>query len=155
MNDKQKDAVLLWSIVLAGFSTVVYLGCSATQSCTFGKYSGEVTLRSVETQEPLVDADVGTYIAFDGNPMVGNRTPYFTETNTEGKARVEFAKPFGSPLAVLVSSKPRGTAVEFFIDSEDISSQATILQSQTERIIASGQGEDINLTLKVDKWSLF
>ena len=155
MNDKQKDAVLLWSIVLAGFSTVVYLGCSATRSCTFGKYTGEVTLRVVETQEPLVNTGVKTYIDFDGNPMIGNRTPYRTETDAEGQANVEFAKPFGSSLAVSVFSRPRGTGVKFFIDSEDISSRATISQSQTELIGGGrGQGEDVNLTLKVNRWSL-
>ena len=161
MNDQQKDAVLLWSIVLAGFSTVVYLGSSATRSCTFGKYTGEVTFRTVETQEPLADANVRTYIAFDGNPMIGNRTPYRTKTDAEGQAEVEFAKPFGMPLAVLVSSKPsgtaepRGTAINFYIDSEDISSQATISRSKTERIIGGGQGDNISLTLRVNRWSLF
>ena len=155
MNDKQKDAVLLWSIVLAGFSTVVYLGCSATQSCTFGKYSGEVTLRSVETQEPLVAANVRTYIDFDGNPMIGNRTPYSTETDAEGQANVEFAKPFGSSLAVLVFSEPRDTTVEFFFDSKDVSSHATISRSQIERSVTGKQGDNISLTLKINTWSLF
>ena len=155
MNDKQKDAVLLWSIVLAGFSTVVYLGCSATRSCTFGKYTGEVTLRTVETQEPLSGANVRTYIAFDGNPMIGNRTPYRTKTDAEGQANVEFAKPFGSPLAVRVFSRQRDTGVGFAIDSEDINSQATISRSQTELIRGGGQGKDISLTLKINRWSLF
>ena len=155
MNDQQKDAVLLWSIVLAGFSTVVYLGCSATRSCTFGKYTGEVTFRTVETQEPLAGANVRTYIAFDGNPMIGNRMPYRTKTDAQGQAKVEFAKPFGMPLAVLVSSRPKDTIVDFAIDSEDISSQATISRSQTELIGSGGQGEDISMTLKVNRWSLF
>lgn len=156
MNDQQKDAVLLWSLVLAGFSIVIYAGCSATRSCTFGKYSGEVTLRSVETQEPLAGANVRTYISFDSNPMIGNRAPYRTETDAEGEARVEFAKPFGSPLAVRAFSRQRGTAVGFAIDSEDIRSQATISRSQTELIGGGrGQGEDISLTLRVNRWSLF
>ena len=152
MNDQQKDAALLWSLMLARFSTVVYLGCSTTKSCTFGS---EVTLRTVETQEPLADADVRTYISFDGNPLITDRTPYSIETDAEGQAKVAFAKPFGSSLAVSVSSKPRGTKVNFYIDSEDVSSQTTILRSKTELIKGGGQGKDINLTLKVNRWSLF
>ena len=155
MNEKQKDAALLVGLVLAGLSIVVGWGCNLTDSCTFGMYRAQVTLRSLETQQPLADANVRTYIDFDGNPLIGNRTPYYAETDTEGHANVEFAKPFGSSLAVNVSARPRDTQVIFFIDSEDIRARTTLSRSQPELINSGGEGEMISLTLEINGWSLF
>ena len=155
MNEKQKDIALLVGLVLAGLSIVVAWGCNLTDSCTFGKYSGEVTLRSLETQQPLADTDVRTYIDFGGNPLIGSRTPYSTETDAQGQANVEFAKPFGSPLSIYVSAKPRGSNISFAIDSEDIGAQRTLLRSKPELINSGGEGDTISLELEINGWSLF
>ena len=155
MNEKQKDAVLLAGLVLAGFSIFTYWGCNLTSSCTFGMYRAQVTLRSQETQQPLADANVRTRISFDGNPLISDRTPYYAETDAQGQADVEFAKPFGSPLAIRVISRPRDTDVSFAIDSEDIRARTTLSRSQPEWIVGGGQKDVISLTLEINGWSLF
>ena len=155
-----KDAALLVGLVLAGLSIVVSWGCNLTSSCTFGKYRAQVTLRSAETQQPLADANVRTRIFFGANPFLGEGRSYYTKTDAQGQANVEFAnvefdRSSSSPLSIHVSARPRGSQVGFSIDSDEIRARTTISQSQPVRIVGGGQKDVISLTLEINGWSLF
>ena len=136
----------------------IFLWCTVAGGCTFGKYTGEVTLVNSVTQEPLSDRKVKAYIDHDDYFLISNRPPYEAVTDEYGKVVIEFKKSFNSPLTIITSFEPIPyTQSQFFIQPEKIRSHETVSEMEIERYVteASKEKDPTDLKLEIDSWSLF